>query len=79
MKIKVELFSFLCNLIGRGENRYSIEIEMEQGTTGESLLRVFNFPPDIPLLIFVNGIVKDGNYVLKEGDKVIILPPLEGG
>lgn len=79
MKIEVKLFSFLCNLIGRDKNRCSIEIEMEQGATGENLLSVLNFPPHIPLVIFVNGIVKDRSYVLEEGDKVNILPPVEGG
>jgi len=79
MKIQVRLFSYLCELIGKKENRHFFSMEMEKGATCDDLLRVLNLPPHIPLSILVNGGVKEKNYSLQEGDEVSILPPIEGG
>ena len=79
MKIQVRLFSYLCDLIGKKENRHFFTMEMKEGATCDDLLRVFNFPPHIPLSIFINGKVREKNYSLQEGDEVSILPPIGGG
>jgi len=79
MKIKVKLFSYLCNLIGKEENPYFFNIEMEKVATSNDLLRALNLPLHIPMIILVNGMVKEKNYILQENDEVSILPFIEGG
>ena len=79
MKIEVRLFSFLCKLFGKEENRYSFHMEIGEGTTCTDLLSVLHVPPDLPKVILVNGMVKEERYLLQEGDEVSILPPVEGG
>jgi molybdopterin converting factor small subunit len=71
MKIEVRLFSFLCKLVGKDENRYFFSMEIGEGATC--------IPQNLPKVIFVNGMVKDEKYLLQEGDEVSILPPVEGG
>ena len=79
MKIKVKLFSYLCNLTGREENPYSFNMEMGKGAMSIDLLRAINLQADIPMIILINGVVKEKNYILQENDEVSILPFIEGG
>lgn len=79
MKIEVKLFSYLCSLLGKEGNHFSFNIEMEKSTTCVDLLKTLNLPAHLPIVILVNGAVKGKSYVLQEGDKVSILPPVEGG
>jgi molybdopterin converting factor small subunit len=79
MKIGVRLFSFLCRLFGKDGNRYSFNMDIKKGTTCADLLALLNIPLDLPMVIFVNGMVKDKNYLLQESDEVSLLPPVEGG
>jgi molybdopterin converting factor small subunit len=79
MKIEVRLFSFLCKLVGKDENRYFFSMEIGEGATCADLLTVLHIPQNLPKVIFVNGMVKDEKYLLQEGDEVSILPPVEGG
>ena len=79
MKIEVRLFSFLCRLFGKDENRYSFSMEIGEGATCADLLTVLHIPQNLPKVILINGMVKDEKYLLQEGDEVSILPPVEGG
>jgi len=79
MKIEVKLFSFLCSLFGKDGNRYSFNMEIEEGTTCADLLKILHIPQDLPKVILINGMVKEEKYLLQEGDEVSILPPIEGG
>ncbi len=79
MKIEVRLFSFLCRLLGKEENRYFFSMEIGEGATCADLLTALRIPGNIPKVILVNGIVKDEKVLLQEGDEVSILPPVEGG
>jgi molybdopterin converting factor small subunit len=79
MKIEVKLFSFLCKLIGKDENRYFFSTEIGEGSTVLDLLAALHIPQGIPKVILINGRVKDEKTPLQEGDEVSILPPVEGG
>ena len=79
MKIEVRLFSFLCKLFGKDENRYFFSVEIGEGMTRDDLLTILRIPQNLPKVILINGVVKDEKYLLQEGDEVSILPPVEGG
>lgn len=79
MKIEVRLFSFLCRLLGKDENRYFFSMEIGEDATCSDLLTALHIPENIPKVILVNGMVKKEEYLLQEGDKVSVLPPIDGG
>lgn len=79
MKIQVRLFSFLCRSVGKSENRYFFDMDIQEGTTCADLLALIHVPLQLPKVILINGMVKDEKTPLQEGDEVSILPPLEGG
>lgn len=79
MKVEVRLFSFLCRLAGKDENRHVFNLEIEEGTTCADLLTLLKIPQDLPKVILINGMVKDEKAPLHEGDEVSVLPPVEGG
>jgi sulfur carrier protein ThiS len=79
MKIEVKLFSYLCNRLGKEKNRYFFKMEIEKGATCADLLKSLNISSDPSILILVNGLNKEKNYLLQEGDDVSILPIIEGG
>ena len=45
----------------------------------EGLVKELGLPEDIPKIVIVNKGLVDFDYVLKDGDKVSIFPPLAGG
>ena len=79
MKIKVKLFSFLCRLLGKEENRTFFDMEVKEGTTCTDLLVALHIPENLPKVILINGRVEKEENVLQDGDEVSILPPIEGG
>jgi ThiS family. len=54
-------------------------VELAEGTTAGQLLTILNLPPNLVKVVFVNGIIRDGNYVLQDGDEVGMFPPVGGG
>jgi molybdopterin converting factor small subunit len=79
MKIEVRLFSYLCGKVKEKTNRYSFNMEVEEGKTCAGLLTVLDISQDLPIVILVNGLVQNKDYKLQEGDQVSFLPPVEGG
>ena len=54
-------------------------VELEEGATVSQLVRHLRLPPDEVKLVFVNGIVRDRDHTLADGDKVGLFPPVGGG
>jgi len=79
MKIEVKIFSFLCKLLGKGENIYQFNMEIKEGMTCSDLLTLLNIPTQTPVLILVNGMIKEKNCLLQESNKVSIMPVVAGG
>lgn len=53
--------------------------EIHEDTTVEKLIRDLGIPDELVKLIFINGKRQDRNYVLKQGDRVGLFPPVGGG
>jgi len=58
-----------------GGNPYQMEVE--PGTTVAQLGARFNLSPDLTYLALVNGEVRRGDYVLKDGDYVAFYSAVE--
>ncbi len=79
MNIEVKLFSYLVNLQGKNENRYSLVLEIENGATCQDLLQKLKIPASVPVVIMINGSAAEKDTILQAGDQVSILPPIGGG
>lgn len=81
MKLDVRLFAGLkCNnqelpCFGRNE----FDLEVPGGTTVEALHELLKLESKYPLINMINGIAQNDNWVLSEGDRVGIFPPVGGG
>ena len=53
--------------------------ELPDGATVGQLLRQVGLPEEEVKMIFVNGIVRDREHTLAEGDELGIFPPVGGG
>ena len=59
------------------ENNESLEIH--EDTTVEKLIMNLGIPDELVKLIFINGKCGDRSYLLKQGDRVGLFPPVGGG
>ena len=80
MKIQLTLFASLAHFLPNPEGvGFPQLVEIEEGTTIETLLDYLQVPREQPKIIFLNGMHAEGTTVLKEGDRLGIFPPLAGG
>ncbi len=80
MKIQLRLFASLAvYLPDQQKDGPSCLAEVEEGTTIKSLLESLKVPPELPKIIFLNGVHADETAVLKDGDRLGVFPPLAGG
>jgi sulfur carrier protein ThiS len=75
IKIDLRLFVTLSGYLP--ENNECFEIHGD--TTVEKLVRDLGIPDGLVKLIFINGKRQDRTYILKEGDRVGLFPPVGGG
>jgi molybdopterin synthase sulfur carrier subunit len=54
-------------------------VELPDGATVGLLVRLLGLPEEEVKMIFVNGIVRDREHVLADGDELGIFPPVGGG
>ena len=79
MLVKVKLFATLRELfpdLGIGE---AMEVQLPHGASVRDLVGNLGIPPEEVKLVYVNGRLKNMEYVLSEGDEVGIFPPVGGG
>ncbi len=79
MKVKVRLFaSFKKHLPGLALGE-SAEIVLEPGATIMTLWEQLGLPDDEVKISFVNGISREGDFILSEDDDIGIFPLIGGG
>ncbi|MDF1741549.1 MAG: MoaD/ThiS family protein [Verrucomicrobiales bacterium] len=82
MKVKVLLFSLFRDLCGSDEFEMSFDAtEIEVSAFLEEVYG--RFPPmkewDAKMLIAVNCEYSDRDFMIKDGDEVALMPPVQGG
>jgi molybdopterin synthase sulfur carrier subunit len=79
MQVTVKLFAALTRF-GRGERAGTpFTIDLPDGATLLDLINQLNIPPEEARVTFVNGLVQEPSYKLKDGDQVGMFPPIAGG
>lgn len=77
MRIAVELFGFLADY--GPEGRKAFPLELEDGATTGWLIGKLAMPPDLQLMVLINGQRVDAGHPLNDGDEVFIFSPVAGG
>ncbi len=57
----------------------SAQVQLVEGGTVADLLRILGIPEDETKQTFVNGIARGADWVLQDGDRVAVFPPIAGG
>ena len=79
MLVQVKLFATLRHQYPHLELGEAMPVELQDGATVEQLIARLDLPADEVKIVFVNGIVRDGDHVLADGDELGIFPPVGGG
>ena len=77
--VHIKLFATLRRQyphLGIGE---SMPVELPEGATVGQLLSHLHLPADQVKVVFVNGIVRETEHVLGDGDEAGVFPPVGGG
>jgi molybdopterin converting factor small subunit len=79
MKVTVKLFATLTRF-GQGEKAGTpFIIELSEGATLQDLVGLLKIPAEETRVIFVNGIIQEPDYKLKDKEEVGLFPPIGGG
>jgi molybdopterin converting factor small subunit len=77
MKVKVELQAYLEQYSPNGNDIFDYEVP--DGARVLDLVTKLGIPGDLASVIIVSDQNTDPSHELKEGDRVILIPPLAGG
>jgi len=79
MKVEVRLFANLAKLLPPGSQKKRATVTVKKGTTVIDLLDKLKIPMRVTNIVMVNGVNKDKETELEEGDVVSVFPPIAGG
>lgn len=79
MHVTVKLFATLNRYGGGVRAGVPLKIELSEGSTLLDLIDHLKIPPEETRVLFVNGIIQEADYKLKNGDEVGLFPPIGGG
>ena len=77
MKLQVELQVYLKEYSPSGDAKF--DFEMADGSSVTQLVDALGVPDDLATIIIVSGENTDQSHKLKDGDHVILIPPIAGG
>ena len=79
MNIRLKLFATLQRFHGGGLAGTPFHVDLAEGAALAVLVSVLGLPDDEVKICFVNGLIRDSQYVLSDNDDVGIFPPVGGG
>jgi molybdopterin converting factor small subunit len=79
MQVTVKLFATLTRFSPGGLPATPFEINLPDSATVKDLVYQLGIPSEETKISFVNGLIRDLDWVLKQGDEVGIFPPIGGG
>jgi molybdopterin converting factor small subunit len=81
MEIEVNFYAHLIQYLPPESTENRLMVSLEPGSTLGDLLKQLKLPDEIvrSTLTLVNQAHCDQNRILKEGDRIYILPPIAGG
>ncbi len=77
--VEVVLFATLRKYNPHGPSSEPFNMQVPVGSTVDYILKELKIPPRESKQVFINSIRQDRDYVLKDGERVAIFPPIAGG
>jgi molybdopterin converting factor small subunit len=79
LKVEVRLFANLAKLLPPGSQNKRATLNIKKGTNVAELLEELKIPERVTNVIMINGVYKDKETELNEGDVISVFPPISGG
>lgn len=79
MQVEVRVFCGLESCIPGARFGQPIMVDISEGFSGRMLLEKLNIPEEKAFTFLVNGLRKDFEVILADGDRVSVFPPVGGG
>jgi sulfur carrier protein ThiS len=76
LRVQVRLGGTLPLLTGRSVEQH---LDLPEGTTVGDALQAAGVKPGLAMLVSVDGHVRHSNYILSDGDHMVVVPPVSGG
>lgn len=78
MKIKITAYGILRSYLGQA-GVTDMEKELSAPKTLKDIILELGIPDGMVMMVSVNDLQKDLNYIAQEGDDINLIPPLSGG
>jgi molybdopterin synthase sulfur carrier subunit len=79
MHITAKLFATLRKYRPELSLGEALRLEVPAGSTLGEVIGQLGIPDGVPLVAMVNSTVRNQHYVLSEGDRLNLFPPVAGG
>jgi len=79
MHVTVKLFASLARFSPGGLPGTPFKITLSESATVQVVVDQLGIPSEETKVTFVNGLIRDPDWVLQQGDEVGIFPPIGGG
>lgn len=78
-QIEIRFYCGLENFIPTAEYKQTIRMQIPEGFTVKMLPEKLNIADEVASIFLVNGVYKDYDVILSDGDQITIYPALCGG
>jgi len=79
IKVEVRLYATLRRYAPQLKIGEALELDFKEGSMVKHIYERLNMRIEEVKRVIVNGIARDNDYVLSNGDRVAIFPPVAGG
>ena len=79
MRVHVRPYAILRQYLADPRSRTGTEMDLVEGSTVADAVQRLGVPPEKVMVSFVNGAQSSPAQVLREGDRLELLPPISGG
>lgn len=79
MRVQVHLFATLLDYVPGARAGEPQVMELAAGTTVADIVARLGLPPQEVAIVMVNGVHRDMDHVLADGDRLALFPPIAGG
>ncbi len=77
--LEVVLFATLRCYNPHGESSEPFPMQLPAGSTVEQILIELKIPPHESKQVYVNSVRREKDYILQDGQRVAVFPPIAGG
>lgn len=78
MDVKIKLSGVMQKYSTDSQSEFCV-LSFKEPVPIKDALAELKIPADLPILILLNGIVKNDEQILKEGDTISVFPTMSGG